>query len=791
MIAGMLAGALGIVVVSRLPELPGAGGLVLLLVCSALACCLPLRWLRLAGCLGFGVLWACLRGHEALARALPSALDGAEFELRLCIEGLPQRRLGERGEQWRLRARLIDPLPGARGVLASWQGRRIDFSWYGPGEFAPGDAWRMRLRLRAPRGFVNHGGLDYQAWLLAQGVDATGYAIGKARHERLSGIACNTALDGWRHRLRTRLERHLGDEPQLGRLLAVTLGDASRFLPADWELFARTGTTHLMVISGMHITLVAALMIALVTALVRRLPWALLHLPARSWGVLAALPAALAYAILAGMGVSVQRALLMVVVAFLYLLRERTLQPWLTYASALLLVLVVQPLAALQSGFWLSFITVAALLLAYGGRIATPSRLELLWRPQLVVACALLCPLLLLGLPQAPLAPLVNALAIPLTDLLIVPSALLGCLLLPLGDVLAWLPLRVALLGLGLLDALLHLAAEHSPSVAGIAPTAGGWKFALAALGSLWLVLPPGIPGRVAAVALLLPLFGPARELPSLLELTMLDVGQGTAVIVRTATHTLVYDAGPRFSERFDAGSAIVAPALRAAGVRVLDRLLISHADADHAGGAAGLLAAFPADEVLGILPTDAAPARPCRRGDAWSWDGVEFQVLHPPLDFSASTNDGSCVLRIAAAGRVFLLAGDIERRAESLLAAHDRTALRADVLLVPHHGSRTSSSPGLIAAVAPHIALVSAGHRNRFGHPHPEVLARYHRAGVQVLETARHGAVRLRVGRDGTLAPPECWRVHHRRFWFETNTAPGDACHVQSATASAAGEAF
>lgn len=777
MIARMLAGATGIVLVSQFPVLPGKLVLALILVSGITLNCASRRWLRLAGCCVLGIFWGCLRGHEALARMLPPELEGRDLDVRLCIEGLPQRRSGPRGEQWRLRAHVLHPLPGARGALAYWQGRRVEFSWYGEGDFAPGDIHEMQLRLKVPRGFVNPGGFDYQAWLLGQGIDATGYAVGKVRHARLATDACGLPSDRWRHWLRERLQQRFPDEPQLGRLLAVTIGDASLFSAADWELFARTGTTHLMVISGMHITLVALLVIGAANRLVRRVPVTLLCLPARSWGILAALPAALVYGLLAGMGVSVQRALLMVLVAFAYLIRERVIQPWLAYAAALLVVLLVQPLAALQGGFWLSFITVGALLLAYGRRLGQPSRVELLWRPQLVVAVALLAPLALLGQPQAPLAPLVNALAIPLTDVIIVPGALLGCLLLPAGDVLAWVPLKIAFLGLELLDGTLRLAARCSPRIPAIAPSGDAWRIALAACGTAWLLLPRAFGARLAGVVLLLPLLAPVRDGPPLLELTMLDVGQGTALVVRTTRHSLVYDVGPRYSERFDAGSAIVAAALRQAGVSEVDRVVLSHADADHAGGAEGLLAVMPVRDVLGEPMSPAVTARRCVRGESWTWDGVEFHVLHPPDGLPVSRNDASCVLRIAAAGRVFLLTGDIGLRAEHLLQASNPGLLRADVLLVPHHGSRSSSGTTLIRTVAPRIALVSAGHRNRFGHPHPEVVARYRDVGIRLLETARHGAVRLRVGNDGSLAPPECWRTKHRRFWFSGDVAAARSC--------------
>lgn len=767
MIAGMLAGAAGIVVATRLPVLPGLAAIAVGVALAAALACRRRPLPRLATCLVLGLAWGCLRGHELLARVLPPALEGRELPVRLCVEGLPLARHDARGESWRLRARVLDPLPGASGLLARWQGRRVELGWYGPAAFAPGEAWGMTLRLRAPRGFANPGGFDYQAWLLGQGVDATGYAVNKAPLVHLDDALCRAPLDRWRYRLRARLERLLADEPQLGKLLAVTLGDASRFSAADWELFARTGTTHLMVISGMHITLVAMLVMGLAGLAARAWPGALLLLPARSWGMLAAAPATLAYGALAGMGVSVQRALLMVAVLFLFGLRERQLQPWLAYALALLAVLALQPLAAMQAGFWLSFITVGALLLAFAGRLAPPGRVQLVWLPQLVVAVALGCPLLLAGQAQAPLGPLVNAVAIPLADLVIVPAALAGCLLLALGDAFAWPLLKLALFGLELLCALLRHAAAIAPELPAPAPAADAWRIALAALGTLWLLLPRGFPARAAGVVLLLPLLLPARTAPPLLELLMLDAGQGSAVVVRTATHSLVYDAGPRFSERFEAGGAIVAPALAWAGVRRLDRLVISHADNDHAGGAAGLLAAMPAADVIGGERVAGIALRRCTRGLTWEWDGVEFAVLHPPAALPAADNNRSCVLRIAGAGRVLLLAGDIEAEAEAMLIGHARDAVQADVLLVPHHGSRSSSTPAFVAAVRPRFALVSAGYRNRFGHPHPEVLARYRAAGAEILETARHGAVRLRVGADGTIATPERWRVDHRRFWY------------------------
>jgi competence protein ComEC len=436
------------------------------------------------------------------------------------------------------------------------------------------------------------------------------------------------------------------------------------------------------------------------------------------------------------------------------------------------LVLLLEPLAATQPGFWLSFVAVAALLAGFSGRLAPASRLELLWRPQWLVALALLAPLSLLAQAQAPLGPFVNAVAIPLVDLVVVPAALAGCLLLPLSEALSWLPLWLALRALELLWWFLSNAAGWSPPLPPRAGDVANWQLLLAAAGTAWLLLPRGVPARAVGLVLLLPLLWPARAPPPTLELLVLDVGQGTALIVRTAAHTLVYDAGPRYSERFDAGRALLAPALYSLGSTRVDRLVLSHADADHAGGAAGLMATLPVDAVLSGEAVAGVAAERCRRGVHWTWDEVRFEVLHPPSVAPRSGNDSSCVLRITAAGVRVLLAGDVEAIAEQALLRTAPGDLAAEVLLVPHHGSRSSSGAAFIDAVHPRIALVSAGYRNRFGHPHPEVVARYRARGVAPHETAREGAIRVTIDAAGNIGPVEGWRARERRFWYAAGGA-------------------
>ena len=772
MYARMLTAAAGIAATTLLPSLPS-----LPLVVAVLPLLLPLLLcspapLRVVGAFAAGFCWGILSGQCLLAHVLPELLEGRDAELRVCIEGLPEQRR-ERGlTVWRMRARLLEPWT-PRGMTA-WRGRAVEFSWYGEGEFHAGEAWRLRLRLRAPRGFLNPGSVDRQAWLHADGVDATGYA--SATHAAQREGTCAAGADPWRERLRERLLRMAGDDPGAAGLLALTIGDGSGFTPEDWALFAATGTTHLVVISGMHISLVAGLAFAAGLRLSRRFPVLAERLPSRAWGAALALPAVVGYAALAGWSLSVQRAVLMTLAMVLAVLVERQRPVFAAFALSALLVLAVQPLGALQPGFWLSYLSVAALLLGLGGRLAPIGWREALWRPQMVVALALAPALLAMNLPQAPLGPLVNLIAIPIVDLVAVPAALLGCVLSEVSESLALPFVRLALLALDLLRRVLAFSASAAVSV-GTVPGGGeppAWAVGLAVLGSLWMLAPRGFPGRAMGALLVLPAFFPPQIRTPALELLVLDVGQGAAAVVRTPTYTLVFDAGPRFTERFDAGRAIVVPALRWQGAGAVDMLVLSHADNDHAGGAAGVRAGISVRDELGGEPPPGSTVRRCAAGMHWQREGVDFRILHPREGERREGNGASCVLRVEAAGRVILLTGDIDAEAEHAILARDPGALRADVVLAPHHGSRSSSTPRFVTAVAPRFVVYSSGYRNRFGHPHPEVVARWRAAGAEGLDTAGTGALLFRVGSDGSLATPARWRERERRFWHRSPAGEG-----------------
>lgn len=620
---------------------------------------------------------------------------------------------------------------------------RLRLSWHGAPPLAAGELWRLAVRLKRPRGLANAQGFDYEAWLTARRIGATGTV--KTGERLAAGAGPSAWRDGLRGALLT-VPAH-GRE---GALAALVLGDGTGLSAADWQVLQATGTIHLLVISGQHVALLGGLLYALVLGLFRLGLWPS-GWPWLPCACALALAGALAYGWLAGFGVPVQRACVMLGIVLLWRWRFRHLGAWLPLLAALSLVLVVEPLASLQPGFWLSFGAVALLVWCFSGRLASPGGWLLLLRVQWAMTLGLLPLLVGLGLPVSLSGLLANLLAVPWVGIGVVPLALLGTLLLPLpgvGGGLLWL----AGLQLDWLFRLLALLAELAPAWPFAAVPA--WALLLGVSGALLALLPAGLPMRLFGMLMLLPLlWPPAPRIPEgHAEVRVLDVGQGLAVLVRTAGHELLYDAGPA-AGGFDTGEKVVLPALRGLGVAGLDVLLLSHADRDHAGGARALLAGLLVERLLSGEPAAlrlALNAESCRDGERWQWDGVDFTTWHWAQ--ADNGNDASCMLRVEARGERLLLTGDIGVGAEAWLRASGRE-LGADWLLAPHHGSRSSSSAPFIAAVAPQAVLLSRGWGNGFGHPHPLVLARYRAAGVRIHDTAREGALRLLLGARGSVA--------------------------------------
>jgi len=769
MTLALLGFAAGVLALQLQPALPAPAWLALLPACAALAAWR--RVFRFPAALAIGFLWAAAFAHLRLSEQLPPELEGRDLEVAGVIASLPA--LGERSIRFEFEIESAQGrLPGK--VLLSWY-RSLPASGTDAlpqlleGGVRPGERWRFTVRLRRPHGQVNPHGFDYEAWLLERGIGATGYV--RPRTQPLPLGMRNSAADRIeqaRDAVRERFARVLGATPAAGILSALAVGDQRAISNEEWRLFSRTGVTHLMSISGLHVTMISGLCAWLVAALWRRVPVLALRLPARQAAAPAATLAAFGYALFSGFAVPAQRTFWMVAVVALALWSGRIASPARTLALALAVVLALDPWAVLSPGFWLSYGAVALIFyVATEPRPQSGRRLHQALRTQWAITVGLAPATLFLFGQISVIGPLANAVSIPLVSGVITPLALLAAIL-PvdsLAQAAAWLTEWL----LQFLEATAMLPAalwrQHAPPL---------WSVLLALAGALWLVAPRGVPWRAGGLALMAPAFALPAPAPPPGEawITTLDVGQGLAVVVRTANRTLLYDAGPQLGADADSGERVVAPYLRAIGTARLDAFVVTHNDTDHSGGAASVIANFEVDEFQSSLPA-AHPlhamvpgSRRCARGTQWQWDGVHFALLHPASQDAPGrrANNQSCVLRVTAGGASMLLTGDIERAAEEALLERDAAALRADVLLVPHHGSRTSSGAEFLRAVRPALAVIAAGYRNRFGHPESEVLWRYAALEARILRTDLDGAIAVRLGPAGAEAMGE--RTLHPRYW-------------------------
>jgi competence protein ComEC len=739
-----------------------------------------------AALLGFS--YAAGRAEVRLADALPAAWENVDVALVGVVDELPQAA----GRGVRFAFAVEETLtPGA--IVPA----RVSLAWH-PGhgerdgdtelpEVHAGERWRLVVRLKRPHGNVNPAGFDLEAWLLEHNLRATGYVRPSTVNARIAGFAGRPLdhVQRAREAIRTRIFAALPGAPYAGVLVALAIGDQRAIPEAQWLTFHRTGITHLVSISGLHVTVFATLAGGLAFLLARRFVRLTTRLPARKLAAAAGALCAFGYVLLAGAEVPAVRTLVMLAVGLcgLWLARPGTAAT--VWLWSLVVVLLWDPWAALAPGFWLSFGAVGLLLWSGAGRLARASPPG--WRArgrdalreaahtQWIVTLGLVPASVALFQQVSLVSAVANAIAIPAVTLAIVPCALTG-IVLPFDGI--W---RVAHVLLGLLMAVLEALAAL-PAAVWTQHAPPPWTVGVGMLGVVLVLAPRGVPGRALGCAWLLPLFVviPAGPAAGGFRLTVLDVGQGLAVLVQTPRHALLYDTGPQFGAAADAGSRIAVPFLRAAGIRSLDALVVSHQDLDHAGGALSLLQRVPVAALRSSLPIDGAVATQaaargdasrCAAGQSWEWDGVRFAMLSPPLDRyalpGAKANDLSCVLRIDSAYGSALLTGDIEERGEAWLVRERPGDLAADVLVVPHHGSRTSSSAAFVAAVAPRVAIFTVGYRNRFGHPRPEVVARYERAGARLFRSDRHGAVTIELG-PGSAGAPVAQRERRRRYWYD-----------------------
>lgn len=654
--------------------------------------------------------------------------------------------------------------------------QRIRLSWYQP-PYLPeiGDVWQFELRLKPPRGTSNPGVFDYETWLFQQRIGATGYVVNGRRNQRLQMDAAGGS-SRWRKSFTARLTNVIDDSEAAAVIAAITVGARHLVTAEQWTRYARSGTSHLMAISGLHIGLaaMAAYLLTLTGSALLRWPGNHLRI-----ALCASLVAAAAYSALSGFAVPAQRSTLMLCLLVLVLLRAREPNPLVILAAACLIVVVFDPLSTLMPGFKLSFAAVLLLLWLAKRRNTVGGSSVTMRVVRVVSQLATMQLFLLFGLMPltvmvfhriAVVAPPVNLVAVPLFSFVTVPFALTGMLLdgpmANAGDA----ALRVAALSVRMIERLIGLSLQVPYSDVSTAHISGaGWH--CLGLVLAWVLLPPGWPGRYIAWLAVCAIVSYRIDGPPVgcLDTTMLDVGQGLAIVIRSRERTLLYDTGPAWPGGVSMVDRVVLPYLSGQGIDHLDRVIVSHSDVDHAGGLADLLTGIAVGDVLAGEATrhTEADSKRCRRGDRWNWNGVDFRILHPAPGRDYSGNDASCVLAVAAGNARLVVTGDIEAGVERTLLSDDPPA-GADVVVVPHHGSATSSSRPFVARIAPEFALISAGYHNRWGLPRRDVVRRWRDAGAEVLTTAVDGAISVRLCDGVGIVDIDRHRDRIRRVWHE-----------------------
>ncbi|MFZ6801234.1 DNA internalization-related competence protein ComEC/Rec2 [Undibacterium sp. Di24W] len=761
-----------------------------------------------------GFCWAGTYAHFYLSEQLPSALENRDLQITGVIDNLPNRvpqgvRFDFLVEKYDAIAEPVSIDGAALPRLPS----RLALGWFDQpsnpiavADLRPGQRWQLTVRLKRPHGNSNPDGFDYEVWLLEQGIRATGSV--RASTSENTAAAANQFQQEFvwslhnlnqraRYFLREKIMSTLGEATYAGVIAALVIGDQRDITQRDWQIFNRTGIGHLISISGLHITMIAGIFASLMYYLWRhsfftqaQLP---LRLPAPKVATIAGVVAAFIYVALAGFGVPAQRTLWMLLVVAIAVWSGRTASITHILCIALGLVLLLDPWAVMSPGFYLSFAAVGVLLFASLGRYHFPvktnddtqsistwtvrwqvigEKLYLAGRAQYAVTMGLVPLSLLLFAQVSIISPIANAIAIPLVSFVVTPLALSGSVLpAPVSTLLLTLAHEL----ISLLAQFLTMLSKNSWAV-WRAPIPSWWMFALAMIGVLWMLMPRGWPLRFLGVICCLPVLLQPVSAPETgdMNVTVFDVGQGSAVLIETAKHRMLYDTGPGFSAEANAGTRVLLPYLQGRGIHRLDQLMITHSDSDHSGGALSLIQNLDIDLLSSSLVAThpivlaAHQHRRCQAGQSWNWDGVQFEVLHPvPVIYTSSkwkSNALSCTLKISTKTHSLLLTGDIEAIQEDELVNSIPGKLKADVLLAPHHGSGTSSTTPFLQSVRPELALFQVGYLNRYQHPKPEVMQRYLDFGIKPLRTDTSGAITLQFGSVITVNE---YRKDHARYWY------------------------
>ena len=756
-----LLGILILTVFNSLPHVYWVFGIVPAVLISLMYPCI-----KTLLCLLFGFLWALVHGHLSLYPELDKSLEGVDLEVSGQIISIPNAQ--ERSVRFdfaiheAMQSGITKPLQLPKKVRLNWYGNVPDIQL--------GEIWQFRVRLKRPWGFANPGSFDYEKWLFENKIRATGYVRPKGNNYRLQETNILNPSYFFRAKLNDKLD---SIEFKYSVIIkALTLGERGQMDSDHWQVLTQTGTNHLLAISGLHVGIASGFVYFLVVWLWKRSERLCLFISAQRIAAITGIAAAVFYAMLAGFSIPTQRAMIMAAVVFLSIYTMQSFRSWNILSLALICVLILNPFSVLAPGFWLSFLAVAIILFSIKG--SNKAKGWDITRIQLMLALGLL-PVTLLFFQQASLiSPLANFFAVPWISILVVPLTLIGSLCLLICEFVGiWF-----LQGVNFMLEIFWRALEflHSLPFASWKHATPDWAIVPAVFGVLLLLAPKGLPVKILSIALLSPLvFAKAPTLSEgNIKLSVLDVGQGTALILQVENNVLVYDTGPKFSSNFNAGDAVVATYLRELGVNEIDTLIVSHEDKDHAGGLDGLLRNINVKQMI-VNQTSAYQhenLQACREGMHWSWNKVDFKFLHPREDIAAenigtlSRNNSSCVLLIRHPSGSVLFTGDIERATEKNLIRHNLDMLDVDILIAPHHGSNSSSTTSFIQATSPEYVIFTTGYRNPYGFPDEKVVSRYKEFGSHLVNSAMQGMISFEISESNGLQLQPGYREVRQRFW-------------------------
>ena len=751
--------------------------------------------LRFTAGLAFGIFWSSIFALNCLSQKLPDTLENRDLVITGMVNGLPQPF--EEGIRFQFHVekaalgRQNVSIP--ENLMLTWGTKYHRAKLSRVPDISPGQRWQLNVRLKRPHGNANPNGFDYELWLLEQGIRATGYVNNDPRlpdKNVLTDSFISTPMN-WVNRvrsvLRERIYRALPNSEYAGVIVALVIGDQKAISQSSWEIFNRTGISHLVAISGLHITMISSLFALLMGTLWRRSfftgkQWPLI-IPAQKMAAIAGVVMALAYVALAGFGVPARRTLCMIIIVAIALWTGRLTRFSHTLLAAAGIVSLFDPWALLKPGFWLSFGAVGMILYATSGKTGktdqNPSRLSR-FRHSLSIAASTqwavtigLVPLTMLFFGRiSVIGPLANAVAIPLVSTVVTPLALIGSIL---PEPVNAYVLTVAHFLTKVLVVFLEWLSSFSLAV-WTAPAPSFYLILFAMAGTLWMLAPKGWPHRYLGVLCWLPLLLLTPVHPDYGEahVTVFDVGQGSSILIETQKHRMLFDTGPVYSTDSDAGDRVVIPYLTSRGIGSLDTIVVSHADIDHAGGLLTLTKKLPVKTIYSSIAPDSTLAqtlqdnRPCIIGQDWEWEGVRFEMLHPSSDDylgeNNKTNELSCVLKVSTSKYSMLLTGDIGKKEEEKLVSRLGEKLKSDILMAPHHGSNSSSTWPFLFLVKPRFVVFQAGYLNAYGHPDYRTVERYKLTDTDMYRTDKDGAIIFSLG---DVLDARSWRRgKNTRYW-------------------------